>query len=49
MHGRGRGGQTWAPVGNEFINDDTQHLWEFQRVWLLEFNLARIFNIQERQ
>ncbi|MBK8798599.1 MAG: exo-alpha-sialidase [Anaerolineales bacterium] len=40
------GGQTWEPVGNEFVYDGvpgthqwydgTQHPWEFKRVWLLE-------------
>ena len=40
------GGQTWAPVGNEFAYegvpgthlwyDGTQHPWEFKRVWRLE-------------
>jgi photosystem II stability/assembly factor-like uncharacterized protein len=40
------GGQTWDPVGNEFVYDGdpgthqwydgTQHPWEFQRVWHLE-------------
>ena len=40
------GGQTWAPVGNEFAYvgdpgthmwyDGSQHPWEFKRVWLLE-------------
>jgi photosystem II stability/assembly factor-like uncharacterized protein len=40
------GGQTWEPVGNEFVYagvpgthqwyDGTQHPWEFKRVWYLE-------------
>lgn len=40
------GGQTWEPVGNEFVYqgvpgthqwyDGTQHPWEFTRVWYLE-------------
>lgn len=40
------GGQTWEPVGNEFLYegvpgthqwyDGTQHPWEFKRVWYLE-------------
>jgi len=40
------GGQTWEPVGNEFIYegeagthqwyDGTQHPWEFARVWFLD-------------
>jgi hypothetical protein len=44
------GGQTWAPVGNEFVYDGvpgthqwydgTQHPWEFKRVWLLEPSLT---------
>ncbi len=44
------GGQTWAPVGNEFTYkgvpgthqwyDGTQHPWEFKRVWHLEPSLS---------
>jgi photosystem II stability/assembly factor-like uncharacterized protein len=44
------GGQTWEPVGNEFIYDGvpgthqwydgTQHPWEFKRVWHLEPSLT---------
>ena len=44
------GGQTWAPVGNEFVYDGvpgthqwydgTQHPWEFARVWHLEPSLT---------
>lgn len=44
------GGQTWAPVGNDFAYDGvpgthqwydgTQHPWEFKRVWLLEPSLT---------
>ncbi len=44
------GGQTWAPVGNEFTYagvpgthqwyDGTQHPWEFKRVWHLEPSLT---------
>lgn len=44
------GGQTWEPVGNEFVYngtpgthlwyDATQHPWEFKRVWHLEPSLT---------
>jgi photosystem II stability/assembly factor-like uncharacterized protein len=44
------GGQTWAPVGNEFVYngdtgthqwyDGTQHPWEFKRIWHLEPSLS---------
>jgi photosystem II stability/assembly factor-like uncharacterized protein len=44
------GGQTWEPVGNEFLYDGTpgthqwydgtQHPWEFKRVWHLEPSLS---------
>lgn len=44
------GGQTWEPVGNEFIYegdvgthqwyDGTQHPWEFARVWYLDPSLS---------
>jgi hypothetical protein len=44
------GGQTWEPVGNEFVYDGdpgthqwydgTQHPWEFKRVWYLEPSLT---------
>jgi photosystem II stability/assembly factor-like uncharacterized protein len=44
------GGETWAPVGNEFVYDGvpgthqwydgTQHPWEFTRVWHLEPSLS---------
>jgi photosystem II stability/assembly factor-like uncharacterized protein len=44
------GGQTWEPVGNEFVYDGvpgthqwydgTQHPWEFARVWHLEPSLT---------
>jgi photosystem II stability/assembly factor-like uncharacterized protein len=44
------GGETWAPVGNEFAYDGvpgthqwydgTQHPWEFKRVWYLEPSLT---------
>jgi photosystem II stability/assembly factor-like uncharacterized protein len=44
------GGETWQPVGNEFIYDGvpgthqwydgTQHPWEFKRVWHLEPSLS---------
>jgi hypothetical protein len=44
------GGETWAPVGNEFVYDGvpgthlwydgTQHPWEFKRVWYLEPSLT---------
>ena len=44
------GGQTWAPVGNEFAYDGvpgthqwydgTQHPWEFKRAWHLEPSLT---------
>ncbi len=44
------GGQTWEPVGNEFVYDGvpgthqwydgTQHPWEFTRVWHLEPSLT---------
>ena len=44
------GGETWGPVGNEFVYDGvpgthqwydgTQHPWEFKRVWHLEPSLT---------
>jgi photosystem II stability/assembly factor-like uncharacterized protein len=44
------GGQTWEPVGNKFVYegtpgthlwyDNTQHPWEFKRVWHLEPSLS---------
>jgi len=44
------GGETWVPVGNEFVYDGipgthqwydgTQHPWEFKRVWYLEPSLT---------
>jgi len=44
------GGQTWEPVGNEFVYDGdtgthqwydgTQHPWEFKRIWHLEPSLT---------
>src|SRR5918998_1478334 len=44
------GGQTWEPVGNEFVYDGvpgthqwydgTQHPWEFTRVWHFEPSLT---------
>ena len=44
------GGQTWEPVGNAFVYDgvpgthlwydDTQHPWEFKRVWHFEPSLT---------
>jgi photosystem II stability/assembly factor-like uncharacterized protein len=46
IHRSDDGGQTWEPVGNEFVYDGdvgthqwydgTQHPWEFKRVWYLE-------------
>jgi hypothetical protein len=50
IHRSDDGGQTWAPVGNEFVYegvpgthqwyDGTSHPWEFKRVWHLEPSLA---------
>ncbi|MFZ6027194.1 MAG: WD40/YVTN/BNR-like repeat-containing protein [Chloroflexota bacterium] len=49
IHRSNDGGQTWQPVGNQFIYegvpgthqwyDGTQHPWEFARVWYLEPSL----------
>jgi photosystem II stability/assembly factor-like uncharacterized protein len=50
IHRSDDGGQTWNTVGNEFkyasepgthlFYDDTQHPWEFKRVWHLEPSLT---------
>ncbi len=50
IHRSDDGGQTWAPVGNEFVYDGvpgthqwydgTPHPWEFKRVWHLEPSLT---------
>ncbi len=50
IHRSDDGGQTWSPVGNEFVYDGvpgthqwydgTAHPWEFKRVWHLEPSLT---------
>lgn len=50
VHRSDNGGETWAPVGNEFVYagipgthqwyDGTPHPWEFKRVWHLEPSLT---------
>jgi photosystem II stability/assembly factor-like uncharacterized protein len=50
IHRSDDGGKTWTPVGNQFTYDgvpgthlwydDTQHPWEFKRVWYLEPSLT---------
>ena len=50
IHRSDDGGQTWSPVGNEFVYDGvpgthqwydgTSHPWEFKRVWHLEPSLT---------
>ena len=50
VHRSDDGGQSWAPVGNEFAYDGTpgthqwydgtQHPWEFKRIWRLEPSLT---------
>jgi photosystem II stability/assembly factor-like uncharacterized protein len=52
IHRSDNGGETWEPVGNEFVYegvpgthqwyDGTQHPWEFKRVWHLEPSLTEL-------
>jgi photosystem II stability/assembly factor-like uncharacterized protein len=52
IHRSDDGGETWDPVGNEFVYegvpgthqwyDGTQHPWEFKRVWHLEPSLTEL-------